>query len=226
MSEPRSCRICKVVTPGHLIPVLLPAQYLGDWHLCGICWGHLQRGFQRTTPEGAFEPFVSGRGFRFTPSQVRYYILAGLQPDLEWQQLVRDQLCDQLHELGADLEDARAASARGDWAAVLEAVRMLHGRAMVARRALERMLGTNVAADLPPLVRAVQAVGLLIREEEVDILPPGELRARMHVVLETLDRELLTFLEPPEGKPVPAEPDRDAPQGGVSRSSARSTLRS
>jgi len=64
------------------------------------------------------------------------------------------------------------------------------------RRPWSASLG--VAADLPPIVRAVQAVGLLIREGEIDSLPPDELRVRMHALLEALDYELGAFLEPPD----------------------------
>ena len=139
-----------------------------------------------------FEPYLHGHGFRFTESQVRHYITAGLQPDAEWQRLVGDKLC----AIGADLDAAMAANDGHDWPAVLEAVRMIQGRAVLTRTALERLLGpSKVAADLPPLVRAVQAVGLLIREGEIESLPPDELRVRMHAVLQTLDYELSSFLQ-------------------------------
>jgi hypothetical protein len=190
--QPGFCRICKAVAPGHTIPVLLTELRLDDWHLCRSCWGHLQRGFQRITPEGAFEPYLDGRGFRFTEPQLRSYVTAGLQPDEEWQRLVGGKL----RAIGAELEAAMTASDRHDWPAVLAAVRMIQGRAMNTRTALERLLGpSKVAADLPPLVRAVQAVGLLIREGEIESLPPDELRVRMHAVLQTLDYELSSFLQ-------------------------------
>jgi hypothetical protein len=82
---------------------------------------------------------------------------------------------------------------------VQEAVRVIQGRAVITRTALERLLGpSTVAADVPPLVRAVQAVGLLVHEEEIDRLPPDELRVRMRAVLETLDDELAAFLQAPD----------------------------
>ena len=47
-----------------------------------------------------------------------------------------------LRELGAELAAGVAASDHDDWVAALEAVRMIHGRAVVTRRALEGMLGS------------------------------------------------------------------------------------
>jgi len=114
-----------------------------------------------------------------------------------------------LREVGADLAAAIAASDHDDWASALEAVRMIQGRAVVTRRALEGMLGSYPAADLPPLVRAVRAVGQVISDREVDGLAPDELRARMHAVLEALDRELQTFLDPPEEALAPPDRSRD-----------------
>ena len=193
--QPGYCRICKAASPGRPIPVLLPELRLDDWHLSRVCWGHVQRGFQRITPEDAFEPYLSGRGFRFTEQQIRSYITVGLQPDEEWQRLVGGML----RAIGADLDAALAANDRHDWAAVLGAVRMVQGRAVTTRTALERLLGPyKVPADLPPLVRAVQAVGLLIREEEIESLPSDELRVRMRAVLQTLDYELNAFLGSPD----------------------------
>jgi hypothetical protein len=103
-----------------------------------------------------------------------------------------------LRAIGADLDDAVAANNRHDWPAVQEAVRMIQGRAVITRTALERLLGTYTVADLPPLIRAVQAVGLLIREEEIESLPLDELRVRMRAVLQTLDDELAAFLQAPD----------------------------
>ena len=95
----------------------------------------------------------------------------------------------------ADLEDALAAHDRQDWAAVLKGVRRLQGKAVVARGALEHRLGLpTVAADLPPLVRVLQAVGPLVSEEHIDSLPPDGLRVRLHAVLGALDHELRAFL--------------------------------
>ena len=76
---------------------------------------------------------------------------------------------------------------------------MLQGRAVVARTTLERLLGpSKVEANLPSLVRAVQAVRLLISEGEIESLPPAELRVRMHAVLTTLDYELAAFMRAPD----------------------------
>src|SRR3954447_14256822 len=94
------CRICKATSPGYQIPVLLTELRLDDWHLCRSCWRHLKRGFERITPEDAFEPYLDGRGFRFTEPQVRSYITLGLQPDEEWQRLVGGKL----RAIGADLD--------------------------------------------------------------------------------------------------------------------------
>ena len=122
-----------------------------------------------------------------------------------------------LRELGSELAAAVTASDHDDWTSALEAVRMIQGRAVVTRRALEGMLGSYPAgADLPPLVRAVQAVGRVISQREVDSLSPDELRVRMHAVLDALDRELQSFLEPPEDVPAPTNRDRDAPADGCS----------
>jgi len=83
--------------------------------------------------------------------------------------------------------------------AVLEAVRMIQGRATITRATLERRLGSAPSGDdLPPLVRVVRAVGLLITEGEIIDLPPDELRVRMRAVLQALDSELSAFLQAPE----------------------------
>jgi hypothetical protein len=50
--------------------------------------------------------------------------MADRQPDLAWQRPVDRHL----RALGAELEDALAASKRHDWASLLEAVRMIQGR--------------------------------------------------------------------------------------------------
>jgi hypothetical protein len=102
-----------------------------------------------------------------------------------------------LRALGADLAAAVAASDHDDWAATLEAVRLILGRAVLTRQALERMLGSDAANYVPPLVRVVQEVRREISMREVDSLPPDALRARMHAVLQALDRELKTLLSPP-----------------------------
>ena len=106
-----------------------------------------------------------------------------------------------LRALSADLAAAVAAGDHDDWAAVLRAVRLIQGRTVVTRRLLDGMLGSNITGDVPPLVRAVQAVRRVISEQEVESLPPDELRARMRVVLQALDRELKAFLSPPASRP-------------------------
>ena len=62
---------------------------------------------------------------------------------------------DNLHkfgaELGAELAAAVAAADRADWEAMLQAVRMIQGRAMVTRGLLERTLGRT---RLPPSRRS------------------------------------------------------------------------
>jgi hypothetical protein len=189
------CRICEVTDTGQPIPVLLPELRLEDWHLCQGCRGHLDRGFQRIAPKDAFAPYLNEHGVRFTERQLYSYITAGLHPDEAWQQHVGGNL----HRLGVDLDAAQAANDRHDWPAVLAVVRMLQGRALVTRMTLERLLGpAKVEANVPPLVRAVQAVGLLISEGEIESLPPAELRVRMRAVLATLDYELAAFMRAPD----------------------------
>ena len=222
MVESPRCRVCEDVPSGRTVPVLLPGQRSEDVCLCETCWQLLACGLRQTAPDGAPEPFLDGATALLTEPQLRGLIDAALQPDadipgtlearldLERRRLVRGKL----REIDADLADATAASARGNWAGTLEAVRMIQGRALVTRRALEGILGRYpVVADLPPLVRAVQTVGQVISDGEVESLPPAELRARMRTVLHVLDRELQAFLEPPEESPVPADSDRDAPPG-------------
>jgi len=222
MVESPRCRVCEEVPSGRTVPVLLPGQRSEDVCLCETCWQLLACGLRQTAPDGAPEPFLDGATALLTEPQLRGLIDAALQPDadipgtlearldLERRRLVRGKL----REIDADLADATAASARGNWAGTLEAVRMIQGRALVTRRALEGILGRYpVVADLPPLVRAVQTVGQVISDHEVESLPPAELRARMRTVLHVLDRELQAFLEPPEESPVPADSDRDAPPG-------------
>jgi hypothetical protein len=176
-------------------------------------------GLRRTAPNGALESSPDGPGVPLAEPELRRLIAVGLQANgvipvmpavrrgPERQLLVLGEL----RRIGVDLENALDASALGDWAASLEAVRLIGGRAVITRRALEGMIGPNVSADLPPLVRAIQAVGRVISHWEVDSLAPDELRARMHAVLEALDRELQTFLDPPEEASFPAAWDRDAP---------------
>jgi len=110
---------------------------------------------------------------------------------------------DNLRELGADLTAAMNASHHDDWAAVLQAVRLIHGRAAITRAQLERMLGRDAAATAPPLVRVVRDIRHLISDREIDSLPPDELRARMRRVLQALDLELKALLSPPDEPPAP-----------------------
>jgi hypothetical protein len=146
-------------------------------------------------PDEAFAPYLHGGGFRFTESQIRSYITVGLRLDEELQLLVDSKV----RMIGAELDAARAANDHQAWQAVLAAVRLLKGRVVVTRTALERLLGPpKVAAHLPPLVRAVQAVGQLIPEAEIESLPPAELRVRMRTVLAMLDYELAAFLQAPD----------------------------
>ena len=110
---------------------------------------------------------------------------------------------DSLRNLAADLAAAEAAGAHDDWAAMLQAVRLVQGRAMVARRLLERMLGRDAVSFEPPFVRMVREIGGLITDQEIDSLPPDELRARMRRVLQALDRELKALLSPPDEPFIP-----------------------
>jgi len=146
-----------------------------------------------------FERPLNGDGFHVAESQIRSDITAGLQPGSERSRLVRDNLCG----LGVDLASSVEVSAHGDWAGALKTVRMIHGRAVIARRALEGMLGTDpVGDDLPPIVRVVRAVGQIISDREVDTLEPEDLRVRMRAVLRELDRELQAFLGVPDEPPI------------------------
>ena len=230
MVESSQCRVCEEVPSGRTVPVLLPGQRSEDVYLCETCRQLLQRGLRQTAPDGAPEPFLDGATALLTEPQLRGLVDVALQADadipgtlearldLERRRLVRSKL----REIDADLKDAMAASARGNWAGTLETVRMIQGRAVITRRVLEGMLGSYpVAADLPPLVRAVQAVGQVISDREVESLPPAELRARMRTVLHVLDLELQAFLEPPEESPVPADSVRDAPAGDSSAPARR-----
>ena len=105
---------------------------------------------------------------------------------------------DNLREIGADLAATVAADGHNDWAAMLQTVRLIQGRAMVTRGLLERMLGQDAAATEPPLVRVIREIKGLISNQEVDSLSPDELRARMRKVLQALDRELKVMLSPPD----------------------------
>jgi hypothetical protein len=195
------------------IPVLRSWHRVEDCPICEGCWRLLAVGFRQTTHDSALEPSLDGPDVRLTEPQLRSLIALGLQADgnmsviptpprePERQLIVRGEL----RRIDADLQDAVAASVHGEWAAALQAVRMLGGRAVITRRALEGMLGANVAADLPPLVRAVQGVKRVISDREVDSLAPDVLRARMHAVLRVLDRELQAFLDPPQETPVSPE---------------------
>ena len=110
---------------------------------------------------------------------------------------------DNLRALGADLTDAMSASRRDDWAAALQPVRMIQGRAAITRGLLERMLGQDATATEPPLVRVFREIRGLISDQEIGSLPPDELRARMRGVLQALDRELKAVLSPPDEPSTP-----------------------
>jgi hypothetical protein len=118
--------------------------------------------------------------------------------DRERPRLVHDNLHKFGAELGAELAAAVAAADRADWEAMLQAVRMIQGRAMVTRGLLERTLGQDAAATEPALVRVIREIKGLISNQEVDSLSPDELRARMRKVLQALDRELKVMLSPPD----------------------------
>src|SRR5688572_25667554 len=176
MVESLPCRICEEAVPGRTIPVLLPGQRSEGFSVCETCWQLLACGLRQTAPDGAPEPFLDGATALLTEPQLRNLIEVGLRADadipgtlearldLERRRLVRGRL----RVIDADLKVAMAASARGDWGVALEAVRMIHGRAVVTRRALEGILGAYPeAADLPPLVRVVQAVRQIISDREV-----------------------------------------------------------
>jgi len=225
MIESYPCRLCEILAASRTIPVLVPGQRLEDWPICEACWRILEVGLRRSAPDGPLESSLGGPGAPLTEPQLRSLIDAALQADDDIpvipasrrapkrQHLVRAEL----RRLGGDIRDATAASARGDWAKALESVRMIQGRAVITRRALERMLGVHpVATDLPPLVRAVRAVGRLISDREVDTLAPDDLRVRMHAVLEMLDRELQTLLEPPGEASGQADRGLDPPADGLS----------
>ena len=148
--------------------------------------------------------------------QLLALVAAGLQTDgdspctLEVQ-LEKERLRllrSRLRAIGAELAVALAATRGGDRAEVLKAIRMIEGRAKVLRMGLEREC-EPAAADtaLPPLVQAVQTVGRVITDHEVDRLPPDELRARLHTVLHTLDRALRDFLQLSDETPISESPE-------------------
>ena len=155
MLETHRCRVCETVVASRTIPVLLPGHRFEDWPICEICWCLMEVGLRWTTPDNAREPSHDEPVVRLTEPQLRGLIDVGLQadvdipiapaarPELERRLQVRGEL----RGIGGDLEDAMAASARGDWARTLEAVRMIHGRAVVTRRALEGMLGSYPVAE-------------------------------------------------------------------------------
>jgi hypothetical protein len=116
--------------------------------------------------------------------------MAGVPPEMGWQQPVGGRL----RQIGTDLEQAVVAADGHDWAIVLQAVRLIQGRAVATRGLLERMLGEDTSE--PPLICAVRSIGWQISDQEIDSLPPDELRARMRVILQTLDRGLKSILSP------------------------------
>jgi hypothetical protein len=126
-------------------------------------------------------------------------ILENESADPEQLRLVHDHL----RELGAHLAAAVAAGGHDDCAAMLRAVRLIQGQAIIARGLLERMLEQDATATEPPLVHVVREIGPLISDREVDSLSPDELRARMRRVRQALDRELKAMLSPPDELPIP-----------------------
>jgi hypothetical protein len=186
-----------------MIPVLLPGRRFENCSICEVCRRLLEVGWRQTSPDSALGLSLDGPEAHLTEQQVRDLVEAGLQaesqvpiasgarPDLERQLLVHDEL----GRIDVDLLDAEAAISRGDWSAGLQAIRMIGGRAVITRRVLEGMLGAP-AASLPPLVRAAQAVNRVISDQEVNTLPPDELRLRIRAMLAALDAELHSFLEP------------------------------
>jgi hypothetical protein len=224
MIESYPCRLCEILAASRTIPVLLPGQRFEDWPICEACWRLLEIGLRRTAPGGPRES-LDGTGAQLTEPQLRSLIDAALQADGDIPVIPASRRVPkrqhpvraELRRIGGDIRDAMAASARGDWAMALESVRMIQGWAVITRRALESMLGVHpVATDLPPLVRAVRAVGRLISDREVDTLAPDDLRVRMHAVLDVLDRELQTLLEPPVEAPGQADRGLDPPADGLS----------
>jgi hypothetical protein len=157
------------------------------------CWVELD--WAVGTPQHAVPAPRPARAY--APDELE--VLEGEPADPERPRLVRDHP----RELSADLAAAVAAGDHDDWAAVLQAVRLIQGRAVVTRGLLERMLGRDAAAKLPPLACAVREIERLISDREVDSLPPDELRARMHRVLQALDRELKALLSPPDEPSIP-----------------------
>ena len=145
---------------------------------------------QRAASDGTYESSLDRESSRFAETPIRSYMMAGVQPDSGWQQVVSSRLC----QIGADLEETVAAVDVHDWAAVLQAVRLIQGRAVTTRGLLERMLGQPACE--PSLVRAIRSIKRQVSDCELDSLPPDELRARMRAVLQTLDRELKAVLSP------------------------------
>lgn len=147
------------------------------------------------TPQQAITTLLLDRAY--APAELE--LLENEPADPEWLRLVRDNL----RELGAALGTAMAAGGHDDWAAMLQAVRLIQARAVVTRHLLERMLGQDTAATEPHLVRVFREISPLISDRDVDSLPPDELRARMRRVLQALDRELKALLSPPDGPSIP-----------------------
>ena len=147
------------------------------------------------TPQQAVTALLLDRAY--APDELE--VLEDEPDDPERLRLVRDNL----RALGADLAAADLAVAHDDWAAVLQAVRLIQGRAVVTRARLERMLGQDAAATEPHLVRVFREISPLISDQEVDSLPSDELRVRMRSVLQAFDRELKALLSPTDEPPLP-----------------------
>src|SRR4051812_11081437 len=81
MVESSRCRVCEEIVPGRTIPVLLPGQRSEDFYLCETCWQLLERGFRRTAPDGASEPYLEGSTVRLTEPELRGFIDVGMEAD-------------------------------------------------------------------------------------------------------------------------------------------------
>jgi len=147
------------------------------------------------TPQQDITALILDRAY--APDELEVLEDEPADPERLW--LVRDNL----RKIGAHLTDAAAASDRHDWGAVLRAVRLIQGRAIVTRGRLEPTLGLDTATTEPPLVRLFREIGPLISDWEADNLSPDELRARIRVVRQAFDRELKALLSPPDEPPIP-----------------------
>jgi hypothetical protein len=215
------CYICEVKTAERTLLVLQPGPRVEDWPLCAACWRLLERGIRQTMPEGSLETALNEFGGRLPESQLLALIAAGQQTDNDspitvqaWLEQERRRLLrSRLRAIGARLTVALAASRGDDRTEVLKAIRVIEGRARLIRVELERDLEPAVPdTTLPPLVRAVQEVGGVIADHDVDRLLPNELRAKLHGVLHTLNRALQDFLQLADEIPFLESPEPGARQ--------------